>query len=316
MAVALSRISMRVPTERDLAAEAVARSRGPAIDQRLLSRVLKLEKSPRLAADDRMIDLILDAGREALGDLRPSMVLYGHTLLLQPFGHRDEFGPMARGRLGLAADVPVYGISRIGCTSVLRAADLARRYLVRPGAAREEAVLILGGDQGTMAGTLRVIPPYAVCGDAAAAFVMRCDAGRYRFLGTAAGRDTRFHRNARMTEDEVRKFGASSTSNVVKVIDAALASAALKRCDVDWIMPHMANAVMWRNVCRALRFDLDKVYLDLLPELGHMFGIDALAALQHADHSGRLVPGQRCLLVAVGQGAFFQATVVEVLPEL
>jgi 3-oxoacyl-[acyl-carrier-protein] synthase-3 len=312
--VALSPISARVPSERDSVAEVVARTVGRVVDQRLLSRVLRLDKSPRLAADDRMIDLILDAGREALDGRPASMVLYAHTLLMQPFGHQDEFMAAARSRLGLTG-VPVYGISRIGCSSVLRAADLANRYLTRPGADGGEAVLVIGGDQGTVANTLRFIPPYTVCGDAAAAFVMRRGEGRYRYLGSGGLRDARFHRNVRMTEDEARLLGASIARSVAAAVDAALARAGMVRDQVDWIMPHMANAMMWRNICRELRISMDKVYLELLPEQGHTFGVDAVLALQHADRSGRLAAGQRCMLVAVGQGAYFHATLVEVLAQ-
>jgi 3-oxoacyl-[acyl-carrier-protein] synthase III len=313
MTVAMSRISARVPTERDSVAEVIART-GQVIDGRLLSRMFMLDKSPRLATGDKMIDLILDAGHEALDGRPASKVLYGHTLLVQPFGHRDEFVATARDRLGLAG-VPVYGISRIGCTSVLRAADLAYRFLTRPGASSGEAVLVLGGDQGTMAGTLRFIRPVTVCGDAAAAFVMRRDEGRYRYLGSARSRDTRFHRSTRMTDGEARLFGTSIVKGVAAAVDAALDRVGLTRDRVDWIMPHMANAMMWRSICRALRIGMDKVYLELFPEQGHTYGIDALLALQHADRSGQLAPGQRCVLVAVGQGAYFHVTVVEVMAE-
>lgn len=314
MTIAMSRISARMPVERDPVGDVIARATGAVLDQRVLSRVLRLGQSPRLPPGERMIDLILDAGREALSGRPVSMVLYAHTLLVQPFGHHDEFVATARSGLDLAG-VPVYGISRVGCTSVLRAADLAHRYLTRPETGENEAVLVIGGDQGTVTSMLRFIPPVTVCGDAAAAFVMRRADGRYRYLSSAGFRDTRFHRNSKMSDEEARQFGVSVAGNVAEAVDTALARAGLARDDIDWIMPHMANAVMWRNICRELRIGLDKVCLELLPDQGHTFGVDALLALRHADRSGRLAVGQRCLLVAIGQGAYFHATVVEVMAE-
>jgi 3-oxoacyl-[acyl-carrier-protein] synthase-3 len=102
---------------------------------------------------------------------------------------------------------------------------------------------------------------------------------------------------------------------VVAAVDAALMRTGLTRSDVDWIMPNMVNALMWRNISRELQVSMDKIYLELLADQGHMFGIDALLALEHADRSGRLAAGQRCVLVALGQGAYYQATVVEVMAE-
>jgi 3-oxoacyl-[acyl-carrier-protein] synthase-3 len=40
--------------------------------------------------------------------------------------------------------------------------------------------------------------------------------------------------------------------------------------------------------------------------------VDALVALANAERAGQLDPGDRCLLVAIGDGAYFQAAVVEV----
>ena len=166
-----------------------------------------------------------------------------------------------------------------------------------------------------MASTLRIMPGFAVCGDAAAAFVMRRGEGHYRYLGSAATRSTRFHRNSRMTEQEAKLFGATSSANVAAVVDAALARTGLERSDVDWIMPHMANPMMWRRVSRdaVLRHgeDLSRAAHDP----GHVFGVDGLLALAHADRAGRVAPGARCVLVALAQGAFFHATVVEVMAD-
>ncbi len=314
MTVAMSPISARVPGELDSVTDLLARHQRSPMEQRLFTRVFKLEKSPRLSPGERMLDLILDAGREALAGRQADMVFYGHTLLVQPFGHRDEFVPEVRRRLGLPG-VPVYGISHIACTSVLRAADLAYRFLTRPNATDDDAVLVLGGDQGSMASTLRIMPGFAVCGDAAAAFVMRRGEGRYRYLGSAATRDTRFHRNSRMTEQEAKLFGATSSANVAAVVDAALARTGLERSDVDWIMPHMANPMMWRRVSRDLCIPMEKIYLEQLSDQGHVFGVDGLLALAHADRAGRVAPGARCVLVALAQGAFFHATVVEVMAD-
>jgi 3-oxoacyl-[acyl-carrier-protein] synthase-3 len=315
MTITMSRVAARVPSGRDSVDEILARYDRPRAERRLFTRIFGLRTSPSLADGQSLLDLLLDAAEEALSGRRATLVLYGHTLLVQPFGHHDEFVGRVRERLDLPG-VPVYGISRINCASVLRGADLADRFLRRPGASPDDLVLVLGGDQGSMGDMSRIIPGFVVCGDAAAAFVMGRDGqrhhGRYRYLGGAAVRDARFHRNLRMTTEESREFGTACVEGMVGVVDAALRRTGLGRDDVDWIMPHMSNAFVWRAVSSGLGIPMDRVHLDLLPEQGHTFGVDALMALDHAERSGRLKPGQRCVLAAQGMGAYFQAAVVEV----
>ncbi|WP_245876797.1 3-oxoacyl-[acyl-carrier-protein] synthase III C-terminal domain-containing protein [Streptomyces uncialis] len=315
MTITMSRVAVRVPDGRDGVDEILARYDRPRAERRLFTRIYGLRTSPVLAAGESLLEQLLDAGREALAGQRAALVLYGHTLLVQPFGHHDEFVSEIRDRLALPG-VPVYGISRINCASVLRGADLADRFLSRPSAAPEDTVLVLGGDQGSMGDMSRVIPGVAVCGDAAAAFVMGREGtnhrGRYRYLGGAAARDDRFHRNLRMTPEESRAFGAACVEGMAGVVDAALERTGLRRDEVDWIMPHMSNAFVWRAVGGALGIPMERICLDLLPDQGHLFGVDALTALDHADRTGRLRPGQRCVLAAQGMGAYFQAAVVEV----
>ncbi|WP_353942651.1 3-oxoacyl-[acyl-carrier-protein] synthase III C-terminal domain-containing protein [Streptomyces sp. HUAS MG91] len=315
MTITMSRVAARVPDRRDSVDEILARYDRPRAERRLFTRIFGLRTSPSLAEDESLLELLLDAGRAALDGRRADLVLYGHTLLVQPFGHHDEFVSRVRERLDLPG-VPVYGISRINCASVLRGADLAERYLRRPGAGPDETVLVLGGDQGSMGDMSRIIPGFVVCGDAAAAVVVGREGGRhrgrYRYLGGAAVRDARFHRNLRMTTEETRAFGTACVDGMVRVIDEALERAGLGRDDVDWIMPHMSNAFVWRAVAGGLGIPMERVYLDLLPDQGHTFGVDALMALDHADRTGRLEPGRRCVLAAQGMGAYFQAAVVEV----
>lgn len=325
MAITMSRIATRLPSGRDSVEEILARYGRPASERRLFSRVYGLRTSPSLSGGEHMLDLLLGAGCQALGGRKASLVLYGHTLLVQPFGHRDEFVDRVRRQLALP-DVPVYGVSRVNCASVLRSAALARRFLERQGAAPDDAVLVLGGDQGSMNAMSRLIPGFVVCGDAAAAFLVcrqepgrpqdTASQGRYRYLGEAMIRDSRFHRNLRMDADEARAFSAACVRNMAQVVDEALAGSGLGRSDADWIMPHMSNAFLWREVSHRLGISMDRIYLDLLPQQGHTFGVDALMALDHADRVGRLRPGQRCVLTSLGQGAYFQAAVVEVMEEM
>ncbi|MEO3806054.1 3-oxoacyl-[acyl-carrier-protein] synthase III C-terminal domain-containing protein [Nonomuraea sp. B1E8] len=57
--------------------------------------------------------------------------------------------------------------------------------------------------------------------------------------------------------------------------------------------------------------NLDRLYLDNLSKVGHCFGADAFINYCSARADGRLTPGDRYLMTAVGLGATFSAMVFE-----
>ena len=96
------------------------------------------------------------------------------------------------------------------------------------------------------------------------------------------------------------------------VLRRSVEAAGLTVDRVDWVMPHLTSRMFWGKVSRSSGIPKDRICLDMIPELGHNYGADALLALEHAERSGRLRPGDRCVLFAIGQGAYFQSMVVEV----
>jgi 3-oxoacyl-[acyl-carrier-protein] synthase-3 len=312
----LSRVAVRLPRLSEPVDDILVRAGRGAMERKMFARVHGLRTSPTLAPGERMADLLVAAGRAALDGGPAALVLYGHTLLASEL---DRSGPaldVLRSRLGVEAG-RFYGLSHVNCASVLRAVELARRYLGRPGAGPAERVLVLGGDQGSSyQGLSRVIPGVAVAGDAAVGVVVQAatadTAPRYRYLGGAAGRDTRFHRNLRMSPEEAAAFNEVCCEETVATMRRAVRAAGLTLDQVDWVMPHLSNRMFWGKVSRRSGIPKDRMCLDLIPERGHNFGTDAFMALEHAERSGLLRPGERCVLVAIGQGAYFQSMVVEV----
>ncbi|MCX5391926.1 3-oxoacyl-[acyl-carrier-protein] synthase III C-terminal domain-containing protein [Streptomyces sp. NBC_00094] len=320
-AVGLSRVAVRLPRHTEPVDEVLARTGHSITERRMFSRFYGLRDSTVLGPGESLEDLLAEAGAAALDGVPPSLILYGHTLLVQEFGTRPGFATRMRARLG-APDAAFHGVSQVGCTSVLRSVELARRYLGRPGSLPTDRVLVLGGDQGSILDGARVLPRTTVASDTAVAAVVTPEPPggggrpiRYRHLSTANARDTRFHRNLRMSEAEFAAYGKVCGDLVQRVLGEAADRAGLALADVDLVMPHMSNAVFWKAVCRATGIPRERVCLELLPERGHGFGTDALMALEHADSTGRLRPGDRCALVSIGQGAYFTAIVVEVLEE-
>ncbi|TDV54819.1 3-oxoacyl-[acyl-carrier-protein] synthase III C-terminal domain-containing protein [Actinophytocola oryzae] len=316
MTIALSRVAVGMPSRCEPVDDILTRGGHTVEMRRMFDRVYKLRQSPTLGEGERMADLLIRTGKQALAGRRASLVLYGHTLQLQPFAHSGGFARRVRDGLGLPG-VPFYGVSHVACTSVLRSVQLGSLFLRRQGGAADECVLVLGGDQGSVSEVTRIVPGMTVGGDAAVGFrVERAEqGGRYRVRSTATGRDTRFHRSLRMSADELRLFGAVCADQLMETVDRALAGAGLTRADVDWVMPHLSNAMFWKTVSAKSGIGIEKFRTELLPTQGHNFGTDALMALDHADRAGDLLPGQRCVLISLGQGAYYQVVVIEIAEE-
>jgi 3-oxoacyl-[acyl-carrier-protein] synthase-3 len=115
-----------------------------------------------------------------------------------------------------------------------------------------------------------------------------------------------------MTPDETSLFSRVCCEETAATIQRAAADAGLRAEELDWVLPHLSNRMFWGSVSRRAGIPREKVLLDLIPLCGHNFGADALMALDHADRTGRLRPGDRCALVSVAQGAYFHTAIVEV----
>ena len=314
MDLGLSRVAVRLPgTAEPVGAVLERTGHGPA-ERKVFTRVYGLRDTLTLAPGERWEDLLVAAGRAALDGGDAGLVLYGHTMLTQEFQLDGGFAARLRRRLGLPA-AELYGISHVNCVSVLRALELARRYLARPGATPGDRVLVLGGDHASVHEPSRVIPGMAVGGDGAVGLVAQAGVGRYRYLAGATARDVRFHRNLQLSRADSRLFGQVCQQGAVDVVARAARAAGLAFGEIDWVMPHLSNRMFWRSFASQTGIPADRIFLDLIPERGHNFGGDALMALDHADHAGRLRPGHRCALVSLALGAYFQATVVEVQEE-
>jgi 3-oxoacyl-[acyl-carrier-protein] synthase-3 len=312
--IGLSRVEVRLPGRVESVDAILERTGSGPRERRVFAKLHGLRDSPTLAEDERLEDLLVQAGRAVLDGRPAQLILYGHTLLVTELDLCGEFRDRLRERLGLPGAV-LAGVSHVNCTSVLRSVELARRFLSRPGADPAERVLVLGGDQGSRHERARVVPGLTVAGDTVAAVLVQGPGAgrpRYRYLGGAFVRDARFHRNLRMSPTESTAFAEAVRIQVVHSVRAAARAAGLDLEQLDWVMPHLSNRTMWRGFSNDAGFAWDRICLELVAERGHNFGTDALMALEHADRAGRLKPGDRCALVAVGQGMYIQALIVEV----
>lgn len=311
MDLGLSRIAVTVPDKRDLVSGILARAGFDSFTQRLFTGMYKLRESPSWDEGDTLDGLLVDVGRRVLGHKAVDLVLYGHTLSMQEAALRPDFVRNVRDGLGLAPSIPFYGISGVGCASLLRSLDVAAQYL--RGSSSHGDVLVLGADMGSAIEAGRIVPQMTIMGDSAVAVILSRENYRYRYLSSAVRKDLRFHKGVRMTTEQSREFARQCVTLIIGALEAATERAGLTLRDVDWVMPHLANAMMWSSFSRASGIPHQRIVLDLLSSDGHTYGTDALKSLKAADDTGRLQEGDRCALVSIGQGFYIQATIVEMV---
>jgi len=94
---------------------------------------------------------------------------------------------------------------------------------------------------------------------------------------------------------------------------AAVERSGLEMGAISLILPHSVDRVAWQRVCRRLGFPLERVVLDNLASIGHLFCADAFVNYRTARTRGLLRPGDRYVMAAAGAGlgTAFSAMVFE-----
>jgi 3-oxoacyl-[acyl-carrier-protein] synthase-3 len=188
-----------------------------------------------------------------------------------------------------------YEFDQQNCSTLFWAIDAADR-LTASGAAR--SVLILAGDiLSVLSAAERYAPGCTAAGDAAAVLLLDRKPGKIRmgdvFLATSPE-----HAKGRFgSADEVAAFNVNHTGLVRRIL------AALGSDDPTCIRPilgHNMNRMSWRKFVKDTGTDPDRVRLDLLPNVGHCYTLDALLMLPRLLDEG----GDEADLLSVGQGGF------------
>ncbi|MBO2437676.1 ketoacyl-ACP synthase III family protein [Actinomadura nitritigenes] len=98
----------------------------------------------------------------------------------------------------------------------------------------------------------------------------------------------------------------------VRAVEGALSEAGVERGDIDWfVLPHLGLPKMNVQFFEPLGVDRERTTWDWGSRIGHLGAGDQIAGLGELVVSGRLAPGERCLLAGVGAGFTWSAAVVE-----
>lgn len=106
-----------------------------------------------------------------------------------------------------------------------------------------------------------------------------------------------------------REVFRHAVGNLSAVTEEVLADAGLSTSDLDWIVPHQANARILEATARKLGLPMDRVVMTVGSH-ANTSAASVPLALDAAVRDGRIRPGQLCLLEAMGGGFTWGAALV------
>ncbi|HKT04658.1 MAG TPA: 3-oxoacyl-[acyl-carrier-protein] synthase III C-terminal domain-containing protein [Rugosimonospora sp.] len=210
-------------------------------------------------------------------------------------------------RRGLAHAV-AFTVTHHACATGLLAIDLAGRLLASDGDP-DGLALVLAGEKAFTADA-RMVPETSLFSEGSAACLVGAGGLRDRLLAYATDQHGEF--DDELCPDPLA-FQQEYHAMLGDVVLDAVARAGIALADLRLVLPHNVNAVAWRRLCRRIGFPLERVLLDNVPRLAHVFCADAFINYRTARERGLLRPGDRYLIAAAGagRGATFSAMVFE-----
>jgi 3-oxoacyl-[acyl-carrier-protein] synthase-3 len=206
------------------------------------------------------------------------------------------------------------------CSGFLYAVQVADS-MIRSGAARR--ALVIGAETFSRILDWEDRTTCVLFGDGAGAIVLEAEDGN----GERGILATRLHADGRHNELLYVDGGPSTTGTVGKVrmkgrevfrhavvnlaavMTESLAAAGLDSSDVDWVVPHQANARILDATARKLGLDPAQVVVTV-DQHANTSAASVPLALDTAVRDGRIKPGQLIVLEAMGGGFTWGAAVV------
>jgi 3-oxoacyl-[acyl-carrier-protein] synthase-3 len=261
--------------------------------------------------EERTTDLALAAARRALtdADTRPSEIDLVLVATMTPDELTPNTAPLLAHALGIG--VGAYDVGA-ACTGWLSALSAGAAQVETGRAGR---VLVVGAEILS-----RIVDPgdkrtAMLFGDGAAAVVLGPDGdgeigpillesdGAMSETITASHAERLLHMDGHTTFNKAVKVLSDSTEEV-----AARAGVGLE--DIDLFVYHQANGRILRSVAEKLELPEERV-ADYVGETGNTSAASIPLTLSLLREDGRLRPGQRVLLAAVGAGFTWGAGIVE-----
>lgn len=210
-------------------------------------------------------------------------------------------------RAGLAHAL-AFAVNHHACATGLLGLDVAGRLLAADPDPDALALVLTGEKAFTR--DAQLVPETTIFGEGAAACLVSAHGPRDRLLAYAANLRGEFDDEL---SDDPGRFQSEYPGSLADAILAAVERAGLRLDGIDLILPHNVNTLVWRRLCRRIGYPVERVVLENVPQVGHVFCADGFVNYCTAYDRGLLRPGTRYLMAAAGagRGATFSAMVFE-----
>jgi 3-oxoacyl-[acyl-carrier-protein] synthase III len=263
------------------------------------------------APDERTSDLAVQAARRALTDanLKPRDVDLVLVATMTPDELTPNTAPLVADALGIGAGAYDVGAA---CTGWLSALSTGAA-LVETG--RNDAVLVIGAETLSRVTNMDDKRTASLFGDGAGAVVLSAEGeGAIGPIVLASDGSMGDTITATHAERLLVMDGHTTFNKAVKVLadstHEACARAGVTLDDIDLFIYHQANGRILRAVAEKLELPAERV-ADYVGETGNTSAASIPLTLSLLREDGRLRPGQRLLLSAVGAGFTWGAGVVD-----
>jgi 3-oxoacyl-[acyl-carrier-protein] synthase III len=204
------------------------------------------------------------------------------------------------------------------CSGFLYALTVADS-LIRTGSAR--TALVIGSETFSRILDWEDRTTCVLFGDGAGAVVLRGEEGEAGILSNALHADGRHNQllytdggpSTTGTVGKVRMKGSEvfrhAVTNLANVMTEALEKSGFSGADVDWVVPHQANARILDATARKLGLPAEKV-IKTVGEHANTSAASVPLALDAAVRDGRIKSGDLLVLEAMGGGFTWGASVV------
>jgi 3-oxoacyl-[acyl-carrier-protein] synthase III len=266
----------------------------------------------RAAPDERLKDLATRAGRRALADAGIDP-LDLDLVLVATLSH-DELTPNAAPQVAHAIGAHHAGAIDVGaaCTGWLTAVSVASAQIE---AGRADTVLVIGAELLTRMTDYDDRKTAALWGDGAGAVVFG-SAGEGTVGPVVLDSDGALadvimasHQDRKLRVEGHETFQTAVRRLAETTLDAVVQTG-LELSDIDLFVYHQANGRILRAVGERLNLPTEKV-ADYISEVGNTSAASIPLALGMLREDGRLHPGQRVLIAAIGAGFTWGAGVIE-----
>jgi 3-oxoacyl-[acyl-carrier-protein] synthase-3 len=267
----------------------------------------------RVAPSERTSDLAVFAGRRALQDagVDPADLDYVIVATMTADEITPNCAPLVANQIG-AHRAATYDVGA-ACTGFLAGLSQSAA-LVEVG--RAERILLIGAESLTRLADLDDKKTAMLWGDGAGAAVIGpseggAGLGRVDLLADGGLGDTivATHENGKIRMDGISTFKIA-VKNLSESTVYTIAAAGLELEDIDLFVYHQANARIIRAVGERLDLDPSKV-ADYIGQLGNTSAASVPLTLSLSREDGRLRPGMKVLLGAIGAGFTWGTGVME-----